>query len=116
MLINLENDGSSYEWLEDWADVPEPEQAQSGWAHHGLAVTRAGEIVGFHPAKSEVVIFDAAGRVSGSWPVSLKEGHRAHPGRGRRQGAALGGRPGDEDTPNLVTTPTNGMWRLGKVR
>jgi hypothetical protein len=75
MLINLENDGPSYEWLEDWADVPEPEQARSGWAHHGLAVTRSGEIVGFHPARSEVVIFDSAGRVSGSWPVGLKEGH-----------------------------------------
>ena len=97
MLINLENDGPSYEWLEDWADVPEPEQAQSGWAHHGLAVTRAGEIVGFHPAKSEVVIFDAAGRVSGVLACQPQGGSRAHPGRGRRQGAALGGRPGDED-------------------
>ena len=75
MFINLENDGQRYEWLEDWADVLAPEQAQSGWAHHGLAVTRSGEIVGFHPARAEVVIFDRAGRVSKSWPVGLKEGH-----------------------------------------
>ena len=75
MFINLENDGHRYEWLEDWADVLAPEQAQSGWAHHGLAVTRSGEIVGFHPARAEVVIFDRAGRVSRSWPVGLKEGH-----------------------------------------
>ena len=75
MFINLENDGQRYEWLEDWADVLAPEQAQSGWAHHGLAVTRSGEIVGFHPARAEVVIFDRAGRVSRSWPVGLKEGH-----------------------------------------
>jgi hypothetical protein len=75
MFINLENDGHRYEWLEDWADVLAPEQAQSGWAHHGLAVARSGEIVGFHPARAEVVIFDRAGRVSRSWPVGLKEGH-----------------------------------------
>ena len=75
MFIHLDNDGPRYEWLEDWAEVPAPEEAQSGWAHHGLAVTRSGEIVGFHPARAEVVIFDQAGRVSGSWPVGLKEGH-----------------------------------------
>ncbi len=75
MLINLGDEGPNYEWLEDWADVPEPAQAQAGWAHHGLAVTRSGEIVGFHPARAEVVIFDRAGHVSSSWPVGLKEGH-----------------------------------------
>jgi DNA-binding beta-propeller fold protein YncE len=75
MLINLGDEGPNYEWLEDWADVPEPAQAQAGWAHHGLAVTRSGEIVAFHPARAEVVIFDRAGHVSSSWPVGLKEGH-----------------------------------------
>jgi len=75
MLINLGDNGQGYEWLEDWADVPQPEQAQAGWAHHGLAVTRSGELVGFHPARSEVVIFDRSGHVSRSWPVGLKEGH-----------------------------------------
>jgi hypothetical protein len=75
MFINLGDNGRRYEWHEDWADVPAPDQAESGWAHHGLAVTRSGELVGFHPARPEVVIFDRGGHVSRSWPVSLREGH-----------------------------------------
>jgi hypothetical protein len=75
VFVNLGDDGRSYEWLEDWADVPAPEQAEAGWAHHGLAVTRSGEVVGFHPARSEVVVFDRDGHLSRSWPVGLKEGH-----------------------------------------
>lgn len=68
-------DGQTYEWLEDWAEVPAPEQASRGWAHHGLAVTGSGEIVGFHPERAEVVVFDSEGRFLRSWPTGLKEGH-----------------------------------------
>jgi hypothetical protein len=75
MLISTEDSGHQYEWLEDWADVPAPEQAKTGWAHHGLAVTRGGDIVAFHPARSEVLMFDRAGHLRRSWPVGLKEGH-----------------------------------------
>lgn len=75
MFIKLGDSGRSYEWLEDWADVPAPEEAKAGWAHHGLAITRSGEIVAFHPDRSEVVIFDRAGHLTLSWPVALKEGH-----------------------------------------
>ena len=55
--------------------MPAAEEARTGWAHHGLAVTRAGSIVAFHPARSEVVFFDRAGYLTRSWPVDLKEGH-----------------------------------------
>ncbi len=34
-----------------------------------------GEIVAFHPDRSEVVIFDRTGHLTRSWPVVLKEGH-----------------------------------------
>jgi hypothetical protein len=67
--------GETYEWREDWADLPAPDEATTGWAHHGLAVTRSGEIVGFHPARSEVVIFDQRGRAVRSFAVPLTEGH-----------------------------------------
>jgi hypothetical protein len=68
-------DGEVYDWLEGWADMPASEEASTGWAHHGLAVTRSGDIVGFHPQRSEVVIFDNQGRVLRTWPVQLTEGH-----------------------------------------
>jgi hypothetical protein len=65
----------AYDWQEDWAAFPAPERTSGGWAHHGLAVTRSGEIVGFHPERSEVVVFDREGRLLRSWAVGLKEGH-----------------------------------------
>jgi hypothetical protein len=67
--------GQVYDWQEDWAELPAPERASVGWAHHGLAVTRSGDIVGFHPERSEVLIFDSEGRFLRSWAVGLKEGH-----------------------------------------
>jgi hypothetical protein len=67
--------GEDYLWLEDWAEVPEPDEARVGWAHHGLAVTRAGEVVAFHPERPEVLLFDREGRLARSLPVALKEGH-----------------------------------------
>lgn len=75
MSIKVGEDGQIYDWVEDWAEFPAPEQASTGWAHHGLAVTRAGEIVGFHPERPDVVIFDSKGQFLRSWPTSLKEGH-----------------------------------------
>ena len=67
---------AGYEWLEDWADVPAPEEAKAGWAHHGLAVTRSGEIVGFHPDRLRSRDLRSGRTVSlRSWPVGLKEGH-----------------------------------------
>jgi hypothetical protein len=75
MSIRVGEDGQVYEWLEGWAQLPAPEEASTGWAHHGLAVTRAGELVGFHPERSEVVTWDGDGRLLRSWPTTLKEGH-----------------------------------------
>ena len=74
-MARVGEDGEVYEWQEGWADMPAPREARTGWAHHGLAVTRSGEIVGFHPERSEVVIFDKQGRALRSWAVPLKEGH-----------------------------------------
>ena len=33
-----------YEWVEDWAGVPDSENARTGWAHPGMVVTDAGYI------------------------------------------------------------------------
>ena len=115
MLVSAGDNGPRYEWLEDWADVPQPEQAKVGWAHHDLAVTRSGEVVGFHPERPEVVMFDRDGRLTRSWPVGLKEGH----------GITLVEEDGEErlwlPTPGRrcerpQTAPTSPTWRPNKAR
>lgn len=64
-----------FDWHEGWAEVPWPAEASIGWAHHGLAITAAGELVGFHPERSEVLFFDRDGRMLRSWTTGLSDGH-----------------------------------------
>ncbi len=75
MRVTAGDDGEVYEWLEDWADVPSPDEASIGWAHPGIAVTGGGEVVSFHPERPDVMIFGTEGQFLRSWPTRLKEGH-----------------------------------------
>jgi hypothetical protein len=45
----------TYEWIVNWAQLPDTESARTGWAHHGLAVTSDGRVVANHPGDSTVV-------------------------------------------------------------
>ena len=47
-----------YEWVEDWAGVPDSENAKTGWAHPGVVVTDAGYIITFHQGQPQVLVFD----------------------------------------------------------
>ena len=65
----------TYEWIEDFAQVPEPEAAARGWAHPGMALSPSGTIVTFHPGLPQVLEFSPEGALLGSWDVPLVEGH-----------------------------------------
>ena len=57
----------------DWADLSAVPEAMSSWAHNGIAVTAAGELIGFHAGR--LVAFDRNGHVSRSVKPGLTEGH-----------------------------------------
>ncbi len=57
----------------DWADLSAVPEASSSWAHNGIVVTGAGELIGFHAG--QLVAFDRSGRVSRSVRPGLTEGH-----------------------------------------
>jgi hypothetical protein len=57
----------------DWADLSAVPDAADSWAHNGIVVTRAGELIGFHAG--ELVTFDPDGGVSRSVRPGLTEGH-----------------------------------------
>jgi len=65
-----------YNWLSDWATIPDPDEAESGWAHHGMAVTQAGEIIGVHPANPSILVFSQSGDLYRSFDVPIREGHQ----------------------------------------
>lgn len=64
-----------YEWVEDWAQIPASENAAKGWAHPGMTVTAAGEIVTCHPDTSQILFFDTAGHLQNAWSAGIAEAH-----------------------------------------
>ena len=65
----------TYEWVGDWARIPDTESAREGWAHHGVVVTEGGDIVTFHQGDATVLVLDKEGNLKRSWASGLTEGH-----------------------------------------
>ncbi len=66
---------NTYEWVDHWAKVPDTESARQGWAHHGMVITEADEIIGFHQGDSTFLVFDKDGNLRRTWDVDLTEAH-----------------------------------------
>ena len=49
------------EWVDGWAKIPDTESARTGWAHHGVVVSEAGNVMAFHQADPTVLVFDMEG-------------------------------------------------------
>lgn len=64
-----------YEWVEDWAKIPDTRSLREGWAHHAFSVTDSGYIVGAHPGKPRVLFLDSNGTLKRSWDIDLLEIH-----------------------------------------
>ena len=66
---------TEYEWIDDWAKIPDTESARTGWAHHGVVVSETGDIIAFHQADRTFLAFDSDGNLKRSWPSGLTEAH-----------------------------------------
>ena len=64
-----------YEWIDNWAQIPDSDARRGGWAHPGVAVTTRGEVVTFHPGEPALLFLAADGRLLRSVPTDLTEGH-----------------------------------------
>lgn len=65
-----------YEWIDDWARLPNADQQLKAWPHHGLVVTKASEILMFDPAQPRLLEFDRDGiLLRASPPVEAQEAH-----------------------------------------
>ena len=65
----------TYEWIDDWAKIPDSESLRDGWAHHGVAVTGAGNVIASHPGVSHLLEFSPDGDLLRSSPTGLTECH-----------------------------------------
>jgi hypothetical protein len=66
--------GDEWHWHHDWARLDDVPGVADAWAHHGVAVTATGEVVGFHARR--LVVFDRDGRVARMSEPGLVEGHQ----------------------------------------
>jgi len=73
-------------WDESWVAADVALYADDAWAHHDLAVTADGRIVGFRSGGSSFWVLDREGRLVAEWESDLGEGH----------GLTLVGPPGAE--------------------
>ena len=65
----------TYEWIDNWAKIPDTESARTGWAHHGIVVSETGDIITYHPGDPTVLFFDKDGNLKRSWDSGVLEGH-----------------------------------------
>ena len=53
---------NTYNWVGDWAKVPESESASKGWAPPGIVVTESGDVITCHSSDPTVMTFDNDGK------------------------------------------------------
>src|SRR2546427_12735238 len=65
----------TYEWIEDWATIPDTPAGRENGRTHGVAVTRAGDIVVFHQGDLGVLIFARDGKLKSAWGDRFSGAH-----------------------------------------
>jgi DNA-binding beta-propeller fold protein YncE len=73
--MRIGSGANTYEWIDNWARIPHNQSARMGWAHHGIAVTEAGDVVTFHHGDPTVLVFDQDGNLQRSWDSQMTEAH-----------------------------------------
>ena len=65
----------SYDWIDEWAKIPDTESARTGKAHHDVVATEAGEVIAFHQADPTTLVFDRDGNLVRTWNNGLISAH-----------------------------------------
>lgn len=65
--MRIGNDGMTFEWVEDWAQIPNTASGKENGRTHGVVVTDAGHVMVFNQANPGVLTFDADGKLISSW-------------------------------------------------
>lgn len=66
-MIRIGNGEHQFEWIENWAVIPDVPGAREDGRTHGVAVTNDGRVIVLHLSNPAVLVFDAAGKLIHSW-------------------------------------------------
>lgn len=64
-----------YEWISDWAALPDTPGRRQAWPHSAIVATPRDEVIVFDPAGGGIFVLDHGGRVIQRVPVGLPEAH-----------------------------------------
>lgn len=73
MTLNL--NGRRYEWIEDWARIPQTATGQVNGRTHGVVVAANGDVLVFNQARPAILRFDPAGRLVNAWGDRFLNAH-----------------------------------------
>jgi DNA-binding beta-propeller fold protein YncE len=73
--MQIGSGGNTYDWVDGWAALPETESKRTGWAHHGVVVTRSGEVVTYHQGDPTIMVLDLEGNLLRSWDIPVADAH-----------------------------------------
>lgn len=57
----------TYEWIDNWARIPDTPSGRENGRTHGVVVSESGDVMVFCQANPGVLIYDASGKLKGSW-------------------------------------------------
>lgn len=66
-MIHIGAGEHTFEWIENWALVPDTPESRVDGRTHGVVVTRDGLVIVFHVANPAILIFDAQGSLVDAW-------------------------------------------------
>lgn len=66
---------NTYNWIDNWANIPDSESARMGWAHPGMVVTESGDVITCHAGDPTVMTFDQEGNLKSSWTGDFVDAH-----------------------------------------
>ncbi|MCL4507049.1 MAG: hypothetical protein M1434_03335 [Chloroflexi bacterium] len=61
------SNGMTYEWIENWARIPDTVSGRENGRTHGVVVTDSGNVMVFNQADPAVLTFDKQGKLIDSW-------------------------------------------------
>ena len=65
----------TYEWVENWAKVPDSSATRLGWSHHGIVASKTGDMITYHQEDGTVLRFSAEGELKSTWKGWFEDAH-----------------------------------------
>jgi hypothetical protein len=64
-----------YNWMENWAAIPETKSGKENGRTHGVVINKAGNIIVFNQADPGILVFDEKGDLINSWGERFSGAH-----------------------------------------